>query len=276
MSSSSNLKTRVASATSTQKIVKAMDLVATSKIKKAKEKKEAVEFFQKTINLSLNKLTEYIDYQKHFKLDPNGDTICIVITSDMGLCGGYNHNVIKKFLSLYDTSYDNIVLGTKGISKLKYEKINIDNAISNVSDTNELEIAQDIFNRISDKMSNSKIRDIKIIYTKYINPLIQNVDVISVFENIENTKHHQVEIELEQKEVFDVIFKQYLTGIIYSSLVNSLISEHSYRRTAMDNANTNSKELIEKLNIQINKIRQANITQEISEIVSGSESLKEE
>lgn len=277
-----NLKTRISSVTSTQKVIKAMELVASSKIKKARIRATEIDFFQKIIIQSMNELPNYLQYNKLIKNNKNGKDLYIVITSDMGLCGPYNNNVTKFFLNEVKNSndFETIVLGTKGVKKISYENINITKKIVNYNKEKEIDLAETILDFIKEKLKNNTLKSIKIIYTNFINPLQQEVQIIDLLDeeklhgDSKNLK--TIEIESDEKEVFNELFQQYILGTIYSSLLKSLASEHSYRRNSMDTANTNSLELIDKLHLELNRIRQSAITQEISEIIGGSESTKKE
>lgn len=277
-----NLKTRISSVTSTQKVIKAMELVASSKIKKARIRATEIDFFQKIIIQSMNELPNYLQYNKLIKNNKNGKDLYIVITSDMGLCGPYNNNVTKFFLNEVKNSsnFETIVLGTKGVKKISYENINITKKIVNYNKEKEIDLAETILDFIKEKLKNNTLKSIKIIYTNFINPLQQEVQMIDLLDekklhgDSKNLK--TIEIESDEKEVFNELFQQYILGTIYSSLLKSLASEHSYRRNSMDTANTNSLELIDKLHLELNRIRQSAITQEISEIIGGSESTKKE
>lgn len=281
MSSLINIKTRLSSVSSTQKVIKAMELVASSKIKKAREKANAVSLFSETIEASLKDMSFYRQYNELLKSKKDGYTLYIAITSDMGLCGAYNTNVIKEYFKQVkdEDNYKTIILGNKGYKKLTYNKIDVMESFINYSNLDEYKLAKDITDIIMEKWENNEIKDIKIVYTEFVNPIKQEVAVIDLFGSEvfkENLTNKDVTIEPGVEEVFPVLFRQYLLGIIYSSILKSLASEHSYRRNSMDTANKNSLELIDKLGLELNRVRQSMITQEISEIIGGSESSKKE
>jgi F-type H+-transporting ATPase subunit gamma len=196
----------------------------------------------------------------------------------MGLCGAYNANVIKETTNIIneENNVEVIALGSKVINKLKYEKINIGHEISNLGSTDEYEIAKEVVEIISKKHQEKEINKIKIVYTKYVNPIRQDVEVLDLLD-LEIPKaptNKMLLIEPSEEVVFKQLLKQYFYSMVYSAILQSFASEHSYRRNSMDTANKNSLDLIQELDLEMNRIRQAMITQEISEIVGGSEALK--
>ncbi len=281
MSSLINLKTRLSSVSSTQKVIKAMELVASSKIKKAREKANSVDLFCKTIEQSISDISSYSQVDKMLRKKDDGYDLYLVITSDMGLCGAYNVNVMKEFnkQTKDEKNYQTIVLGNKGYKKMTYNQQEIMKSFVNFSNLDEFELAKEVTEVIMNKWKKNEVKNIKIIYTEFINPIKQEVAVLDVFdsEKFSNKKHkREVTIEPSEEVVFPALFHQYVLGLVYSTLLKSLASEHSYRRNSMDTANKNSLELIDKLGLELNRVRQAMITQEISEIIGGSESSKKE
>ena len=274
-------KNRLSSAKSTHKVIKAMELVASSKIKRARVKANNVKFFYDTTIDAMSNLYSHGEVKK-FLNKPNASdkTLYFIITSDMGLCGAYNMNVIKKLFSDIETvtDYDVINLGLKGQTKLNYEGIPMVHNIVNYGSKDEYQLSREISDVILKKYHNNEINSVKIIYTKFVNALVQEVEMIDLFKldeisfNKETPKANLL-FEPSEEEVFSQLLDQYIVSIVYSTLLQSLASEHSYRRNSMESANKNSDELIGKLNLELNRIRQAMITQEISEIIGGSEAL---
>lgn len=281
MSSLVSLKTRLSSVSSTQKVIKAMDLVASSKIKKAREKAQGVAVFSEVLEQSINDMSSYYAYDKILKRKDNGVNLYIVISSDLGLCGAYNLNVAKRFEAEVkeDKDYEIITLGSKGAKKLEYAGFNIYKKIVDFEKQDEYELAKSITDEIIGKWNDDEIKDIKIVYTEFVNPLVQEARVLDVFSQEalkEEQNKRDILIEPSPEEVFPKLFEQYIRGLVYACILKSLASEHSHRRNSMDAANKNSLELIDKLGLDINRIRQTMITQEISEIIGGSEASKKE
>ncbi len=280
MSSLVKTKTRLTSTKSTQKVIKAMELVASSKIKKAREKAQAIDFYYDTTMDAMKSLYQYPEVKNYLHNSKAQDkTLVISITSDMGLCGPYNANVLKAVTKLNkELTVENVVIGSKGIGKLEYENLAIEHSISNYNSLSELDIANEIVDIIVSKYENLEINDVKIVYTKFVNPIVQEVEMIDLFnieQKLSNREYrHQLLIEPDEETVFKQVIRQYFLSMVYTAILHSFASEHSYRRNSMETANKNSLELIESLDLELNRIRQAMITQEITEILGGSEALK--
>ena len=258
-----------------------MELVASSKIKVAKEKAINNKFyFESTIRamqtvLKDEKMGTLLDLSSNEE-----ETLLIGITSDMGLCGAYNTNVLKEVLKINKEQENiiNLMVGSKGIAKLNYEKIDMYDNISDLNRLSDYELAKQISDIMINLLSNKKINKIIFVATEYINPIMQQVKVLDVLD-LKETKELEVEdsellIIGDKKEIFEHLLLQYIRSLTYSEVLNSAASEHASRRNSMEAANTNSLELIDKLNLEMNRIRQSMITQEISEIIGGSEALK--
>lgn len=281
MSSLVSLKTRLSSVSSTQKVIKAMDLVASSKIKKAREKAQAVEAYSEVLEQSLKKMHSYDAYEKLLRKKENGYNLYIVISSDLGLCGAYNTNIIKEFEKAVenDDNYKIITLGSKGYNKLRYADYEIMDKFIDFGKEEEWSLAKKISNKIIDKWKKNEIKNIKIVYTEFINPLLQEPQVVDIFSQealIKEGFKKDIVVEPSIETVFPKIFEQYILGLIYACILKALASEHAYRRNSMDAANKNSLELMDKLSLEVNRIRQSMITQEITEIIGGSEASKKE
>ncbi len=281
MSSLIKTKSRLNSTKSTQKVIKAMELVASSKIKKAREKAQDIDFYFETTLEAMGNVYSYPQVKRLLNNPKAADkTLFVAITSDMGLCGGYNSNVISTLLEETKNveNSENIIVGSKGVTKLEFEGKEISHQITNYNLLDELDIAKEISDIVIEKFNNLEINNVKIIYTKFVNPILQEVQIIDLF-NIEeqiksdNTPKAELAIEPDEQTVFKQVLEQYVLSMVYTSVLQSFASEHSYRRNSMESANKNSLELIDSLNLELNRIRQANITQEISEIIGGSEAL---
>jgi F-type H+-transporting ATPase subunit gamma len=199
----------------------------------------------------------------------------------MGLCGAYNSNVLKEFTNKHNTGvdYEAIVVGSKGISKLNYEGIEIYKQYHENSFKTDHDLAVEISRNVLEAFSNGSINNVEIILTKFKNPIVQEVEVLDLFslDNIVKKEGLVAGVEIEgenENVVFTQLIEMYIMSQVYYALLNSKASEYAMRRTSMETANKNSLELIDKLNLEINRLRQSIITQEIAEIVGGSEALK--
>lgn len=283
MSNLIQTKERLNSTKSTQKVIKAMELVASSKIKKAKEKAlNNKDYFEQVTGI-MQSIYSFEDMFSYMNLDECEDnTLIIGITSDMGLCGAYNNNVIKKVTQLIAEN-DNpfvVMAGNKGVNKFNFEGISIHKAISDISRIEDFSLAKDLAEEIINLYSSKRVNKVLVVYTKFVNPIVQQVEVIDLFslEQIEKESlyNYDLEVDGDKKQIFDSLFIQYIYSVSYYAVLNSIASEYASRRNSMDAANNNSLELIEHLNLEMNRIRQAMITQEIAEIIGGAEALNKE
>lgn len=283
MSNLIQTKERLNSTKSTQKVIKAMELVASSKIKKAKEKAlNNKDYFEQVTGI-MQSIYSFDDMFSYMNLDECEDnTLIIGITSDMGLCGAYNNNVIKKVIQLIAEN-DNpfvVMAGNKGVNKFNFEGIRMHKAISDISRIEDFSLAKDLAEEIINLYSSKRVNKVLVVYTKFVNPIVQQVEVIDLFslEQIEKDSlyNYDLEVDGDKKQIFNSLFIQYIYSVSYYAVLNSIASEYASRRNSMDAANNNSLELIEHLNLEMNRIRQAMITQEIAEIIGGAEALNKE
>lgn len=283
MSNLIQTKERLNSTKSTQKVIKAMELVASSKIKKAKEKAlNNKDYFEQVTGI-MQSIYSFEDMFSYMNLDECEDnTLIIGITSDMGLCGAYNNNIIKKVTQLIAEN-DNpfvVMAGNKGVNKFYFEGISMHKAISDISRIEDFSLAKDLADEIINLYSSKRVNKVLVVYTKFVNPIVQQVEVIDLFslEQIEKDSlyNHDLEVDGDKKQIFDSLFIQYIYSVSYYAVLNAVASEYASRRNSMDAANNNSLELIEHLNLEMNRIRQAMITQEIAEIIGGAEALNKE
>lgn len=283
MSNLIQTKVRLNSTKSTQKVIKAMELVASSKIKKAKEKAlNNKDYFEQVTGI-MQSIYSFDDMFSYMNLDECEDnTLIIGITSDMGLCGAYNNNVIKKVTQLIAENDNPLVVmaGNKGVNKFNFEGISMHKAIGDISRIEDFSLAKDLAEEIINLYSSKRVNKVLVVYTKFVNPIVQQVKVIDLFslEQIEKDSlyNYDLEVDGDKKQIFNSLFIQYIYSVSYYAVLNSIASEYASRRNSMDAANNNSLELIEHLNLEMNRIRQAMITQEIAEIIGGAEALNKE
>ena len=274
-----SIKRRMKSVESTKKITKAMQLVATSKLRKTRnqldELKPYYHLVQQTVAEILASNQGNID-NPYLKTNEKGKTVYIVITSSLGLCGGYNANVFKTIAS--DVQDDDIVyiIGTKGASYLSHRNIDYREDYLHLNTSLDFKDVVRLVGELTRQYRKQEISKIKIIYTEFVNNLsfvprvvtLLPVDV-SDFENIEVTSKYTV-FEPSPNEVLNNLIPMYLQSVIYGYLVESVTSENASRRTSMENATDNAQELIDNLLLKYNQARQTAITNEISEIVAGA------
>jgi len=279
-----DVKRRIKSVTSTMQITKAMELVATAKLKRARKKLEATKPYFETI---LESITELITHAKGFKhpfIDGRkiNNTLYIVITSDRGLAGGYNTNICK---FVEEKAKDNervkvITIGTKGRDYFNRKGFEVVESYIGISEAPSLDFAIDISKKIVQMYNEQEIDEICLAYTKFIStisyePICLRLLPIDIEKEKEIEKDYPVIFRYEPspESVLGYLIPKYLNSVIYGACIESSASESGARRVAMENATDNAKDMIEDLQLLYNRARQASITQEISEIVAGADAL---
>ena len=274
-------KTRIRSVASTKKITKAMELVATSKLRKAKDinmkvtpyKNEVFEIISYCANNIIDK-----DY-RYFNENDVSKSLHIIVTSTLGLCGGYNINITKYVLNNIPKEDDLIVIGSKGINFLKNKGYNIIKAFPELPGLDLKEsLSSSLSHEVLSQFDMKNYKNINMVYTKFINSLtfepekVQLLPLSSIVEVPDIKK--ELLLEPSAEEVLDNLIPFYLTTAIKTLLFESMLSEQASRRTAMENATDNASELEDKLLLEFNKSRQASITQEITEISGAANAIK--
>ena len=275
MPSMKAIKNRIKSVENTRQITKAMQLVATSKMKKAKERIEESRPFFETLSEALSDIaSSNKDFSSPFTRKNKNDKVChIVIAGDRGLAGGYNNNLFKSVS--YKDGDIIFPIGKKVVDYFLKKDVTIF--------TKEYEIAADVgisdCNSIGQALSEAFLREefsaIDIYYTGFVNVLTQipaTKDILPIVcDEGKEQKNSLIMYDPSPEAVFEKIVPHYISGIIYGGLCESIASELSARRTAMEAATDNAGEIIDDLSLKYNRARQAAITQEITEIVAGSQ-----
>ena len=278
------IKNRISSIKSTSKITKAMELVATAKIKKARENFDKTSsYYQEVINNVVDIADKIKRTKSKFLIKQDGKTIWIVLSSDLGLCGGYNIKNFKELKAQYKAGDAILAVGLKAQSLSRTNNIEFEQGYSQIIGSftvdNAQNIVDDAVKLFTDKDSN--FTSIKLIASQFINnvtfePETINLIPISV-DNLESTKEKikssaPTKFEQEPDEIVSKIAPMFMVYSLYAKVQEAKLIEQASRRLAMEAATKNAKELLDDLKIQYNQKRQANITQEISEIIAGSNS----
>ncbi len=274
-----SIKRRIKSVESTEKITKAMQLVATSKLRKTRNQLDELKPYyskvQETVATLLESNKGMIDHP-YLKTHQDGKTVYIVITSSLGLCGGYNANVFKTMKEVIQEQDEVYMIGTKGMSYLRHRNMSCNEDYISLNSTLEFKDIERMVNELTKRYRNQDISHIKMIYTQFVNNLTftpRVVDLLPVntedFKDIEVSKKETL-FEPSPNAVLDSLIPMYLQSVSYGYLVESVTSENASRRTSMENATDNAQELIEDLLLKYNQARQTAITNEISEIVAGA------
>ena len=290
MASLDDLKKRISSVKSTQKITKAMKMVAAAKLRRAQESAERGRpYSQKMNNIILNLSRGISDKENAPKLlAGTGEDkvhLCVVMTADRGLCGGFNSNIIKKAKSYFQKLSDSgkelkiITVGSKGYDQLK--RAYKDNIIENISfkeSKNANYFDADKVGKILIQKFEQKEFDVcTIFYNQFKNvitqiPQEQQIIPLKINEE-EKSSDENYEFEPDEDEILGNLLPKNISTQIFKAMLENSASEQGSRMSAMDNATRNAGEMVDKLTIQYNRSRQAAITKELIEIISGAESL---
>ena len=290
MASLDDLKKRIASVKSTQKITKAMKMVAAAKLRKAQESAEKGRpYSEKMNNIILNLSNGISDRENTSKLlsGTGNDKVhlCVVMTSDRGLCGGFNSNIIKKAKSYFSKisaegkEFKIITVGSKGNDQLKRvygEKI-IENISFKESKNANYFDADKVGKMVIEKFEAGEFDVCTIFYNQFKNVITQIPQAQQIVplnnEEDENNSDESYEFEPDEDEILSNLLPKNISTQIFKAMLENSASEQGSRMSAMDNATRNAGEMVDKLTIEYNRSRQAAITKELIEIISGAESL---
>jgi len=290
MASLDDLKKRIASVKSTQKITKAMKMVAAAKLRKAQESAEKGRpYSEKMNNVILNLSSGISDKENAPKLlagtGQDKVHLCVVMTSDRGLCGGFNSNIIKKAKSYFSKILDEnkelkiITVGSKGNDQLKrtYGDKIIENISFKESKNANYFDADKVGKNIIEKFEAGDFDVCTIFYNKFKNVITQIPQAQQIIplndEGNENSSDESYEFEPDEDEILSNLLPKNISTQIFKAMLENSASEQGSRMSAMDNATRNAGEMVDKLTIEYNRSRQAAITKELIEIISGAESL---
>ena len=291
MASLDDLKKRISSVKSTQKITKAMKMVTAAKLRRAQESAERGRpYSEKMNNIILNLSSGISDKENAPKLlSGTGDDkvhLCVVMTADRGLCGGFNSNIIKKAKAYFQKLSESgktlkiITVGSKGYDQLK--RLYQENIIENISfkdskNANYFD-ADKVGKIIIEKFENKEFDVCTIFYNQFKNvitqiPQEQQIIPLKTAEEKDKSSEENYEFEPDEDEILGNLLPKNISTQIFKAMLENSASEQGSRMSAMDNATRNAGEMVDKLTIEYNRSRQAAITKELIEIISGAESL---
>lgn len=283
MANPREIKLRIKGVNETKKITKAMKLIAAVKLKKAREMHEITLPFFKQIQKTMSEILQRVPsidipyFDKREKKE-NRKKAYIVITSDSGLTGGYNINVIKYATKIIDKEKDIVFpIGNTIRNYLIRNGYNVNDNVGFNSYDVDIKVARQISRNMIKLFKQGEIDEVELIYTEMESAMTlkpHNIKLLplekSAFEMKEQEVQGELEIEPTPEIVFDVLTRKYVKGIIYGGMVEAFVSENFSRMNAMDSATSNAEKMVSKLTLNYNRARQAAITQEISEIISGA------
>lgn len=272
------IKLRIKSVESTMQITKAMELVASSKLRRAKERAEHSRPYFETLYATLFDIAatqEHVD-SPYLARRTTHRRLYIVIAGDRGLAGGYNANILKAVQADAEgQEYSVLPIGKKAVEYFARHQVSmITQAFAEAGDLSVSD-SFEISRIVCQKFLAGDFDEIRLCFTQFVSMLTQTATVLPIlpFEVPKDIKKRQslMLYEPDPTAVFNDIIPEYLAGMIYGALCESVASEQGARRTAMDAATKNAGEMIEHLNLYYNRARQAAITQEITEIVAGAD-----
>ncbi|MBQ8807733.1 MAG: ATP synthase F1 subunit gamma [Clostridia bacterium] len=274
MPSMKAIKNRIKSVENTRQITKAMQLVATSKMRKAKQRIEESRPFFETLSKALDGISKNnSDFSSPFTKKAAGKACHIVIAGDRGLAGGYNNNLFKSLS--YNDGDIIFPIGKKVVEHFSRKNVTFFTTAYQVAADVGISDCNSIGKSLADAFLKGEFTSLDIYYTGFVNVLSQipsSKDILPIVPSEDTTqKKSLIVYDPSPEAVFAAIVPHYIGGIVYGGVCESIASELSARRTAMENATDNAEEIIDSLSLKYNRARQAAITQELTEIVAGSQ-----
>ena len=292
MASTKEIKSRINSVKDTQKITNAMYLIASTKMRKAKNELDKTRPYFSALQGEIKRIfrtVEDIESKYFYPADgrpaPDGTYACLVITADKGLAGAYNQNAIREAEKLLREHEDIklFVVGEYGRQYFFQNKIPIERSFLYTAQNPTMHRAREISEILLELFITGKVDKIFVIYTDLKNGFTAEAKSTRLLpfhrtQFASSTKEKEVTAKFDFfpsiNTVLDTIMQSYVSGFIYSALVDSFCSEQNARMTAMNSANENAEKILDDLSIQYNRMRQAAITQEITEVSSGAKAQK--
>ncbi len=295
MANLKDIQRQIKSVSNTQKTTRAMKLVSTAKLRRAEELAKRSRLYAAKMNQVIAEIAGRIKCNKVGGIDnrcfteiENPKMVDIIfVTADKGLCGGFNIQTIKAVKRLIKEYKNKNVkvrlrgIGKKGVEFFKYNEVELFDAVTDLSSKPDKVRADEFIKTSIEDYKDGKIDGLHIIYNGYKNMITQELHVNNIlpvdteqFDCAEATKS-MLEIEAQDEEhMLDSLVNRYVEYAIYYALIDSVAAEHASRMQAMDTATNNAEDMVKNLNIKFNKARQAAITTELIEIISGVESMK--
>lgn len=286
MAGAKEIKTKISSVKSTQKITKAMEMVATSKMRKTQDRMAASRPYSETIRNVISHVSKAsIGYKHPFLIEREIKKVgVLIISTDRGMCGGLNINLFKTAMTEIKNwkeqgvTVDLGLIGSKGIGFFRSFGLNIKGQLSGLGDNPSVEELIGVANAMFDAYKNGEIDAVYIAYNKFINTMSQKPTFQQLVPLPELDSDHLNEnqqtwdyiYEPEPKVLLDSLLVRYLESQVYQAVVDNLASEQAARMVAMKAATDNAGNLINDLQLVYNKARQASITNELNEIVAGA------
>lgn len=286
MSDAKEIRTKIKSIKSTQKITHAMEMVAASKMRKAQDRMQASRPYAEKVKAVINHLAEArLEYQHPYLAEREPLRVgFMVVSTDRGLCGGLNANLLKLAVQNMRTWHDKKIpidicsIGKKAESFFRRMGGNIVSSISNLGSKPSILDVIGAVKVMLDLYNEKKLDRIYLVYNKFINTMTQKPVLEMVLPVVDTASAVQKEgkfswdylYEPDAKSLLDALLVRYIESLVYQGVVENIACEQAARMVAMKSASDNAAELIDELQLMYNKARQASITQELSEIVAGA------
>ena len=286
MASMRDIKRRKSSIQSTQQITKAMKLVSTVKLQKAKNRAEQTDpyfnYMYKTVSSMLAR-SGNIDHP-YLSAGDSKKKAVVVITSNRGLAGGYNSNIVKLITGgdFNKEDLDIYAVGGKGAEALERRGYHIADLETEMMEAPTYPDAASLCSRVLDAFTSGEVGEIYLAYTHFKNTVSQEAKLIKLLpveiepdseENQASDSNILMNYEPNEEEALDMIIPKYVTSLFYGALVEAVASENGARMQAMDSATSNAEEMISDLSLKYNRARQGSITQELTEIIAGANAI---
>ena len=294
MANLKEIKLKIGSVKNTQKTTKAMKLVSSAKLTRTRQLSEQARSYAKKINEVLSDIAARVskvqdegNISRAFIQNATPKTIDIVfVTADKGLCGGFNMATIKtvsKLIAEYEAKGTKVRLraaGRKGVDFFSFQGVALEQKVSDLSSAPEYDRAAEFIHAVVEDFRNEVTDKVVVVYNGFLNMLTQEIrvrDLLPISLDLVDVKNPESMLDIEpddDEEVLNELTDKYIDFNMYYALIDSLAAEHSARMQAMEAATKNAKEKVNSLTVEYNKARQAAITTELIEIISGVEALK--
>jgi F-type H+-transporting ATPase subunit gamma len=287
MASLKTIRKRIGSVKSTQQITKAMKMVAAAKLRRAQEAATRARPFAEKLGALLRNVAARVGADSHPLLAARAEErriVLVLVTSDRGLCGGYNTNLIRAaqtfLLEHRDDDVRVVFVGRKGNDFFRRRSVEVKERHLNLGPGPGLDLAVDLGARLSAEFAAAEVDGVYLLYSSFRSALSQVptlerlLPVAAGGAGETGDAGADYLYEPDPRTLLDRLTKQYVTTLVHRAFLESIASEHGARMTAMDSATSNATEMIDRLTLEMNRARQAAITKELMEIVGGAEALK--
>jgi len=289
MASLRDIRKRIQSVKSTQKITKAMKMVSAAKLRRAQDAILTARAYAEKLYEVIASLSARVETKTHPLLQDREEKkklLLVVFTSDRGLCGAFNSNLLKQVEAYirentvkYPDGIELFVVGRKGVEYLKKRKYNVTESWIGIYQKEQYETARIIGEKVIEKFVNGECDEVVIVYNRFRSAISQvptflkllPVDPIEIPENVPKTEYIY---EPDKETLINELMPRNVYTQLHRGVLESIASELGARMTAMDNATNNARDMIDKLTLLFNKTRQASITKELMEIIGGAEAIK--